>query len=201
MRDHFSSASPNGKWYRKYSVIRETSYLPNNMDRKLTMKPKLGILTIVGFAGAFVVHALAIGGIPVQVYFPIVWGFHVGAMVVFAAFVMNFSKAVGTKPQFRDFVAVFPKWALVLFAILQVYAIGNFLFSIGHLDGGSPGIQDGVYVLANRGKLIRKLSLSEYNYYQAMGLRGFSGHWLLFYLGPALYFLIGKVPESRKKPT
>jgi hypothetical protein len=46
---------------------------------------------------------------------------------------------------------------------------------------GSPSIKDGQYILENHGTFIKILTEAEYNHFQANIVRGFSGHWLLFY--------------------
>jgi hypothetical protein len=46
---------------------------------------------------------------------------------------------------------------------------------------GSPDIIDGKYVLENHGTLIRELSEVEYFKLRANEIRGFSGHWMVFY--------------------
>lgn len=58
---------------------------------------------------------------------------------------------------------------------------------------GSPEIQDGQYILQNHGKLIRTITEQEYHHYKANEVRGFSGHWLIFYgFSAALLYPFGK---------
>ena len=72
--------------------------------------------------------------------------------------------------------------------LVFVYAVLNFIFSISLLEEGSPTIKDGIYILENKGSYVRDISLSEYYSLKRMELRAFSGHWLVFFLLPALYF-------------
>jgi len=51
-----------------------------------------------------------------------------------------------------------------------------------------PDVRDGKYVLHNHGQVIRELSENEYEWQKAYILRGFSGHWMAFYLVPAIVF-------------
>ncbi|MGO4703257.1 hypothetical protein [Dyella sp. 2RAB6] len=41
----------------------------------------------------------------------------------------------------------------------------------------------------NHGQLIREISATEYAGFKAEEVRGFSGHWMVFYFVPAAYFL------------
>jgi hypothetical protein len=63
-------------------------------------------------------------------------------------------------------------------------------------EGGSPTIRDGQYLLLEHGKLIRELTASEYRALQTNEVRGFSGHWLVFFFVPAAYFLGNKSNKS-----
>ena len=64
------------------------------------------------------------------------------------------------------------------------------------LNGGSPEIRDGHYVLMSHGNLIGNLTLDDYLAMKRYQMRLFSGHWMFFYLLPALYFTFG--PGSRR---
>ena len=80
-----------------------------------------------------------------------------------------------------------PLRAKTTIALLIAYAVVNFLLFFLLSSGGTPDIWDGKYVLHSHGNLIRELSEREYHLQQAYVLRGFSGHWMIFYLSPALY--------------
>jgi hypothetical protein len=70
------------------------------------------------------------------------------------------------------------------------YAILNFLIFMKLTEGGNPSIQDGKYVLLNHGTLIREITQAEYHSFCANEVRGFSGHWLVFYFMPFAYFML-----------
>jgi hypothetical protein len=57
------------------------------------------------------------------------------------------------------------------------------------MEGGSPSVENGNYYLHNHGQKIRDLSKEEYQRFSAYVVRGFSGHWMLFSIIPAAYFL------------
>ena len=81
-----------------------------------------------------------------------------------------------------------PAWSWPLIYAAGIYAALNFALFNYNSEGGSPDIRDGHYVLHDHGKIIRELSEDEYHIQKAYVARGFSGHWMLFYLMPALYF-------------
>lgn len=89
-----------------------------------------------------------------------------------------------------------PRWVAVIGAGLFVYSMVNFLLFALHSAGGNPVLQQGKYLLMNHGKLIREVTASEYAALRTNELRGFSGHWLLFYFVPAAYFLFWKRKEA-----
>jgi hypothetical protein len=64
---------------------------------------------------------------------------------------------------------------------LIIYSSINFWLFKTISDEGSANIVDGVYVLQNHGSFVRELTELQYNEYKANNLRGFSGHWMLFY--------------------
>ena len=68
------------------------------------------------------------------------------------------------------------------------YALINFALFFFLSKGGVPDVRDGKYVLHNHGQVIRELSEDEYELQKAYVVRGFSGHWMVFYLVPALVF-------------
>jgi hypothetical protein len=70
---------------------------------------------------------------------------------------------------------------------------------ISGTEGGSPTIQDGKYLLLDHGKLIREITAGEYAAFRANQVRGFSGHWLIFYFVPAAYFLGWKSNNSFRR--
>jgi hypothetical protein len=86
------------------------------------------------------------------------------------------------------FFAPMPRWARYTAKVFFAYAIINFALFFFLSRGGTPDVRDGKYVLHNHGTVIRELSEDEYELQNAYILRGFSGHWMIFYLIPALYF-------------
>lgn len=150
----------------------------------------LGLLAAAGFFAALVVHCLTFVPIDVEAAWPGVWLLHFGIFVVFVPFVFASRRAVGRLGH-TDLRAMLPGWAGALLACVFGYAILNFGLMIVHTGGGSPSESHGTFVLENHGRFVRQLSEAEYHLQKAYVVRGFSGHWLVFYLVPALYFLFG----------
>jgi hypothetical protein len=50
------------------------------------------------------------------------------------------------------------------------------------------------------GKLIREITATQFAAFKANEVRGFSGHWMVFYFVPAAYFLFWK-PSSIPSPS
>ena len=149
----------------------------------------LGLLAAAGFFAALVVHCLTFAQVDVQSAYPYVWLLHVGCFVVFFPFVFIARSEFGAKPSFSQLRAMLPIWAAALLFGTFAYAIVNFGLFVLHSEGGAPSESNGVFVLKNHGNVIRQLSEAEYHLQRAYVIRGFSGHWLVFYLVPALFFL------------
>jgi hypothetical protein len=58
----------------------------------------------------------------------------------------------------------------------------SFVVSLVHTSGGSPSEQNGLFVMESHGRITRVLTAEEYHRQRAYLVRGFSGHWMLFYL-------------------
>jgi hypothetical protein len=130
--------------------------------------------------------------------FPLVWSLHVGIFVVFIPFVLYAKKSAGGNFDFEKLRAMTPNWAGILLLVTFIYAMVNFgLFVFNSEGGGVPDIWDGQYVLHSHGKLIRYLTEQEYHMKKAYVLRAFSGHWLIFYLVPSLYFYLESSTNNR----
>jgi hypothetical protein len=161
----------------------------------------IGFLSLAGFALALVVHALSLNGVDVVSYFPAVWVLHIGIFAVWGPFVFSSLKTFGGRPRLADIRAAFPAWVIVAEAAVFVYAGVNFLLMMKMSGGGSASLRDGAYVLEDHGRLIRLITQAEYTAFQANELRGFSGHWLLFYFMPFAFFVLRKRNEDPADPS
>ncbi|WP_233869839.1 hypothetical protein [Paraburkholderia adhaesiva] len=166
------------------------------MNQKL--RYALGVSALTGFVISLVVHVSALMGFNLAATIPSIWALHAGVFVVFAPFVFLCRKELGGKGNLWLLWKGVPNWVAVLGGMIFVYVVMNFLLFMLHTEGGMPAVQDGKYVLLNHGKFIRQLTPSEFTAFKANELRGFSGHWLLFYFVPAAYFLFWK--SARAEP-
>jgi hypothetical protein len=97
----------------------------------------------------------------------------------------------GLKPKkdfWREIFAAMPRWGRYTIKAFFAYAIINFALFIFLSRGGVPDVRDGKYVLHNHGQVVRELSENEYEWQKAYVIRGFSGHWMVFYLVSAIVF-------------
>jgi len=148
------------------------------------MRRFFGILAVIGFILSVIVHGLTFLGVDPQQDFRFVWLLHIGIFVVWIPAVI-ISKKDGTLKG-DDFWRIatqgWPRWMKVLPGILFGYILFNFFFSLFVLnEGGNPSVINGEKVLHSHGRIIRKLTDQEYHLHKAYLVRGFSGHWLLFY--------------------
>ncbi|MGH8107418.1 MAG: hypothetical protein ACREO1_01695 [Arenimonas sp.] len=168
------------------------SYLPRRI---------FGLIALCGFILSLGVHVSALMGIDVAASFKGVWALHLGIFVVFIPFMLYSWNDFGTRPSLIEIGATLPRWAFILGAIIFVYAVINFMLFIAGTQGGNPAIEDGQYVLLNHGTLIRHLSAEEYAAFQANSVRGFSGHWLVFYFSSFAYLLLSNKSNYAIKGT
>jgi hypothetical protein len=160
------------------------------------MRVPVGILAALGFLAAVIVHALTFVSINAADIVPGVWLLHFGCFAVFVPFFLSFRRIYGAKPSYRELLSTMPVWAAVLVIGLAAYAIVNFVLFLGLSEGATAEVRNGHYVLHRHGTVLRELSADEYRAQKVYVTRGFSGHWMLFYLVPAIYFLA--IPAVRR---
>lgn len=112
---------------------------------------------------------------------------HFGILPIFFYYVIR-SQKYDRRRAMKLLLQPLPPLGRIMIYILFAYIIVNFVLFIYLSEGGSPEVQDGTYILRSHGTLIRELTEKEYKWQLMYRLRGFSGHWMLFYLIPALYF-------------
>ena len=119
---------------------------------------------------------------------PLFWGLHVGIFPLFFAFVWRLRAwqsvrrgVFGFKQRqlrWRELLRYFPPWLPPLVVLLFAYVMANFFLSTAHLPAS------GSEMLTNAQAV-----------YTA---RAFSGHWLVFYTLPTLFFAF--VPADARPP-
>jgi len=152
-------------------------------------------LALGGFILALAAHVASLYGVDVQSLVPAVWALHVGIFIVFVPMIFQQRSSDFASDRFAMFRGL-PLWASATIAALFAYAFLNFFLPFGSGMDGSPSIRDGAFVLEQKGRLVREISETEYHARCAAVLRGFSGHWLLFYFVPFTHFAL-----RRKEPS
>ena len=151
------------------------------------MRRAFSIFALTDFFSSLFVHLSTFFGIDLSKHIPWVWVLHLGIFVVFIP--MLFVQGLAPKKDFWNKIfATIPRWARYTFKAFFAYALINFALFFFLSEGGVPDVRDGKYVLHNHGQVIRELSENEYKLQKAYVLRGFSGHWMVFYLVPAIVF-------------
>lgn len=152
----------------------------------------LALASLAGLGLSVLVHVAALLGNDVTARFPYVWLLHVGIFFVFVPFVFIGRKFLGSKPTLSTIQGGFPRWVVALGIAICAYAAVNFaLFIVATADGGAS-VRDGRFVLENHGRFVRELTKGEYAALKAHEIRGFSGHWMVFYYVPFAYFMFYK---------
>ncbi len=143
----------------------------------------------MGFLLSLAVHVAALAGVDVSARVPTVWLLHAGIFVVFIPYVFSNSRREDRKS--RDLLAALPRWARRAVIFLFGYMFINFAIFIFRASGGNPAMENGKYLLKSHGRVIREITREEYTALRANIVRGFSGHWMLFYFVPFGYFAFG----------
>jgi hypothetical protein len=152
------------------------------------------LLALAGLAASAVVHGLTFAGIDATGAFPALWSLHAGAIAAVGAAALSARRAGDSRSD--SALERWPGWALALAAAAFAYAVLNFGLFFVHSEGGAPEVVNGAYVLADHGRVIRALTAAEFREQQTYITRGFSGHWMLFFLLPWLYFLYPPEPAT-----
>ena len=174
------------------------------------MKKYLFYFALTGWTLGLLVHILSVADIDVTEKAPFIWLLHIGIFIVWLPVVLDLKnneelqayKQSGLANRMNSiafFKIIFkdtPTWMAVIAVGGFLYAFINFaLFFTSQV--GTPEIKDGLYVLSNHGKLIRILTEQEYHHFKANEVRGFSGHWILFYgFATALLYKFSGLPKK-----
>lgn len=168
----------------------------------MIMQRMLGWLTFGGLITSLVVHLATCFGVDVQEHIPFVIVLHVGAILAsFPTILVLKREGLLTGAEGDDttslpkrILSTRPKWVRTICVLLMVYTVVNFALFIITSFEGSPEIEGGQYILQNKGKVIRQISEQEYHERRAAEIRGFSGHWMMF------YFLSFAILVTRRTP-
>jgi hypothetical protein len=138
------------------------------------MKTYLFIAAVTGFVTSVIVHLLTFTDISVMKVFPGVFVLHIG---IFGIMLVS---AFALKNQTSNLNNL-PRKLTVTLMCLFAYAGFNFFASMHLNEMGVPGTVAGKPVLEAHGRVIRFLTATESAHHENYLVRGFSGHWMLFY--------------------
>lgn len=142
---------------------------------------------IICFFLSLLVHFISLTGYYIGGALPFIWLLHIGIFIVWIPAILQLRKKPELKnkrgpiKQFQIALQNAPGFFRMAIAFFFFYTAINFYLFMIASGGGGPHIEDGKYILQNHGDVIRELTKIEYFSLKANELRGFSGHWLLFY--------------------
>ena len=148
------------------------------------MRKFFSIFALTGFFSSVFVHLSTFFGTDLSKHIPRVWVLHLGVFVAFIP--MLLLQGLAPKKDWNQIFATIPRWARYSIKVFFAYALINFALFFFLSESGVPDVRDGKYVLHNHGQIIRELSENDYEWQKAYVLRVFSGHWMAFYLLPAI---------------
>lgn len=149
------------------------------------MRRLISIVAFIGFAVSFVIHVATFWGIDLISGNPWVWALHIGIFPLFGLLYFSLRALFPMwewRQVWKKVYASMPAWLRYVVYAFFAYMLINFLLFYFLSKDGSPDFRDGKFVLYGQGKIIRELTEKEYRLQMAYVLRGFSGHWMFFYL-------------------
>jgi hypothetical protein len=155
------------------------------------------ILAIIGFLASVLVHASTFLDRP-PLGMNQTWPLHVGIFLVFIPSVLAQRRTGGNPhPQsLREQFPLAPRWMQAILGLCFAYAIVNFaifmIMSFGNAARASKAEpRDGRYVVTRSGVVVEEFTETQYRRAQGRIVRGFSGHWMIFYWASAVGTLDG----------
>lgn len=163
-------------------------------------KRAVGLVALVGLVASIAVHVSTFLGTDMAATMnpAIAIPLHAGLFLPFFATVYALRvelKGADGRELMRRLVRMVPIWARVLFLVAFYYAIVNFGLFMVRSGGASVQQRRGETVLTTHGRVVRKVTSEEAARHEVLVARGFSGHWMVFYLMPTLFFLARKERE------
>lgn len=174
------------------------------------VKYTFATFSFLGFAVSLIVHASTFFGVDPEAVSPMVWLLHVGIFLAFGPALYlnqqekkekekdNENKTKKKKQRWTDLFPAAPRWLFAMIGVFFVYGLINFGIFMHLLNEGTPTAKDdGTFVLQDHGTLIRSITEDEFHRHRAYVTRGFSGHWMIFYLVAAAV-LVSSMREQQE---
>jgi len=164
------------------------------------------VLSLIGFALFFLtvaVHISTFFNVNLLQSWPWLWGLHGLALLTFFPMVISSSRVLrglrgaerrhAQKNFWKSLMGRLPIGCRWFVSAVFCYAIVNFVVFIAHTSSApnSSYFEEGgkYYAQATKHGTARQCSKEEFDDYDRWLLRGFSGHWMIFFLLPAFYYL------------
>lgn len=151
------------------------------------LKIGLFLLSALGLIFSFSIHIALFFDINVQDFRVSPFILHIGVFLVFIPSLLLYllenrdsKDKDGRQNSIKKLYTESPKIIGVIVFLTYIYGIINFFTFMGTMPGG-PAIQEGKYVLSNHGTVYKELTFEEYQFYRRLEVRGFSGHWMIFF--------------------
>lgn len=138
------------------------------------MKKVLFVAAATGFVVSVLVHLASFTPLPLLKVFPSVFCLHTGIFPIAVTVAL-------TQKDFSTSLWNLKRELAVPLVCLFAYAAINFFLTISANQMGVPGEVAGQPVLESHGRIIAHLTATEYESHRNILVRGFSGHWMLFY--------------------
>jgi dolichyl-phosphate-mannose--protein O-mannosyl transferase len=170
----------------------------------------LAIISLIGFSITLIIHLLTFVGVGLfaitsqLAVVMFIGAFGVFVLMAFGSLNLNldYSRSYEAyQNNWRKILAPIPIWGQRLITICGIYVFINFnlTFMVGPIGLGQVISENGRYYLKADSKIVRELSVDEYHRHQIYVIRGWSGHLMIFYLLPGLFFLYHTSPPHRKR--
>jgi len=147
----------------------------------------VSMLAFLGFFLSLAAHLSTFSSLNLIQDFPAVWALHIGAIALFLPVAYSQRRELGKKrggnQAFKQLIGHMPMWARPLLAVFAVYAFINFFIGMN-----ATVSHDKNNISEEKEPVTTKIKADGGNY-ERLQLRMFSGHWMIFYLIPACYFL------------
>lgn len=171
----------------------------------------IALVFFVCFLGSFIIHLTAVFGHNLIRYELINFIIHGGMLIPFFLMIRSFQKEFNLyklteedneNSYWKCFFLPMPKWVKYVFYFTFCYAILNFFLLLPYVSQFKTAIVNEKYVLVpiKSGNppqtIVREITKDEYEQQNSYNTRHISGHWMLFYLIPALFFWFER-PKSK----
>jgi hypothetical protein len=160
----------------------------------------IAVVSFCGFLTSSIIHFLAVFGINLIRSDWVMILFHFGMFIPMFLMIQSFQKEqklyklTENGDYWKCFFQPMPKWIKYLLYITVGYVALNFFFMLPYISQVKTAIVKEKYVLVpvKSGNppqnIIKEITQQEYEQQNSYHTRSFSGHWLLFYLMPTLFF-------------